>query len=295
MFIKVQKNKAYFKRFQVQYRRRRAGKTDYHRRRILVKQDKTKYNSPKYRLVVRFTNVDVVCQVVYSKIGGDHVLASAYSHELTRYGVKAGLTNYAAAYCTGLLVARRLLNKLGLDKRYEGNTDVNGEDYYVEAVADGPAPFFCLLDVGLRRTTTGAKIFGALKGACDGGLEVPHGEGRFVGYDVESSTLNAETLRKYIFGGHVADYMRKLSDDNETAFKKQFSRYIAAGVNADKIEALYKSAHAAIRADPKPAAKKTRPAGFKHTIPARPKKSTYAEKQARIKAKLAKKARSTTK
>jgi large subunit ribosomal protein L5e len=98
---------------------------------------------------VRFTNVDVVCQIVYSKIGGDHVLTSAYSHELPRYGVKAGLTNYAAgllmfvfgvgslkgylafvrsntitAYCTGLLVARRLLNKLGLDKRYEGNTDV---------------------------------------------------------------------------------------------------------------------------------------------------------------------------
>jgi hypothetical protein len=58
-----------------------------------------------------------------------------------------------AAYCTGLLCARRLLTKLGLDKRYQGNTDVNGEDYYVEAVADGPAPFYCLLDVGLRRTT----------------------------------------------------------------------------------------------------------------------------------------------
>ena len=78
------------------------------------------------------------------------------------HNAKKTLSNYyfvvvvdfgRTAYCTGLLCARRLLNKLGLDKRYEGNTNVNGEDYYVEAIADGPSPFYCLLDVGLRRTT----------------------------------------------------------------------------------------------------------------------------------------------
>jgi len=36
------------------------------------------------------------------------ILCAAYSHELPRYGVKVGLTNYAAAYCTGLLLARRV-------------------------------------------------------------------------------------------------------------------------------------------------------------------------------------------
>lgn len=41
------------------------------------------------------------------------------SSELPRYGLKVGLTNYAAAYCTGLLLARRVLAKLGLDKHYE--------------------------------------------------------------------------------------------------------------------------------------------------------------------------------
>ncbi|CAF4410778.1 unnamed protein product, partial [Rotaria magnacalcarata] len=35
-------------------------------------------------------------------------------------------------------------------------------------------PFRCYLDVGLARTTTGAKVFGALKGAVDGGLDIPH-------------------------------------------------------------------------------------------------------------------------
>ncbi len=53
-FVKVQKTKAYFKRYQVKFRRRREGKTDYRARKRLITQDKNKYNSPKYRLVVRF-------------------------------------------------------------------------------------------------------------------------------------------------------------------------------------------------------------------------------------------------
>ena len=39
------------------------GKTDYRARKRLVAQDKSKYNTPKYRLVVRFTNTDVIAQV----------------------------------------------------------------------------------------------------------------------------------------------------------------------------------------------------------------------------------------
>lgn len=40
---------------------------------------------------------------------------------------QVGLKNYAAAYCTGLLIARRLLNKLGLDEAYEGVDEVGKE------------------------------------------------------------------------------------------------------------------------------------------------------------------------
>jgi large subunit ribosomal protein L5e len=90
------KNTAYFKRYQVKYRRRREGKTDYYARKRLVTQAKNKYNSPKYRLVVRFTNTDVICQIVYAKLQGDVVMSAAYSHELPKYGVKVGLTNWAA-------------------------------------------------------------------------------------------------------------------------------------------------------------------------------------------------------
>jgi len=52
-FVKVVKNKPYFKRFQVKYRRRREGKTDYFARKRLIIQNKNKYNTPKYRLIVR--------------------------------------------------------------------------------------------------------------------------------------------------------------------------------------------------------------------------------------------------
>ncbi|MCP6297046.1 hypothetical protein NL457_27880, partial [Klebsiella pneumoniae] len=55
-------------------------------------------------------------QVIYATIQGDVCMCQASSKELPRYGCKVGLKNYAAAYCTGLLVARRLLRQLGLDE-----------------------------------------------------------------------------------------------------------------------------------------------------------------------------------
>lgn len=264
VFIKVVKNSAYFKRFQTQFRRRREGKTDYRARQHLVLQDKNKYNSPKYRFVVRFTNTDIICQVAYAKIDGDHILAAAYAHELPRYGIKLGLTNYAAAYATGLLLARRVLQKLKLDTKYVGSVEATGEDYNVEALDDGPRPFMALLDVGLARTSTGSRVFAALKGMCDGGVNVPHSETRFVGYDAEKKALDAAVLRKYIYGGHVAAYMKKLLDEDQAAYDRQFSRYKAAGITADKLEKIYADAHKAIRANPAfVATEKKKPAELK--------------------------------
>ncbi|KAG2309533.1 hypothetical protein Bca52824_029281 [Brassica carinata] len=121
------------------------GKTDYRARIRLINQDKNKYNTPKYRYVVRFTNKDITAQILSATITGDIVLASAYAHELPRYGLKAGLTNYAAAYCTGLLLARRVLQMLDMDAEYEGNAEATGEDYSVEPT-DTRRPFRALLD-----------------------------------------------------------------------------------------------------------------------------------------------------
>ena len=147
--VKILKNAAYSKRYNVKFRRRREGKTDYQARKRLIVQDKNKYNSPRYRLCVRITNKDIICQIIYSKIVGDFCVCAAYSHELPKYGMKVGLTNYAACYATGLLCARRLLKKLGMDEDYEGQTEVDGEQFLVEQEGE-KRPFTALLDVGLH-------------------------------------------------------------------------------------------------------------------------------------------------
>ena len=106
------------------------------------------------------SNKDIVAQITSASITGDTVLASAYAHELPRYGLEVGLTNYAAgnylaenyelpqyvnfldthmaltfclfgnrsAYCTGLLLARRVLKMLEMDEEYEGNVEVYSQD-----------------------------------------------------------------------------------------------------------------------------------------------------------------------
>jgi len=278
-FVKVVKNKAYFKRFQVKYKRRRQGKTDYFARRRLILQDKNKYNTPKYRLIVRFTNKDIVCQIAYARIQGDVIVESAYSHELPKFGVNVGLTNYAAAYCTGLLVARRILHKFGLNEIYTGVDEVNGEDYAVEDVDGQPGAFRCYLDIGLARTSTGAKIFGCLKGAVDGGLDIPHSNKRFPGYDSESKEYNPEVHKNHIFGQHVSNYMQSLLDDDEEAYKRQFSAFIKAGVTADAMEKMYRDAHAAIRANPARADKPAKEVKVKRWTA---KKLTIQQRKARV-------------
>lgn len=258
-FVKVVKNKAYFKRFQVKFRRRREGRTDYRQRHKLITQDKNKYQSPKYRLVVRFTNKYVICQIVYAEITGDKVLCSATSKELTKYGLKTGLKNYPAAYCTGLLLARRLLTQIGLEETYTGveeptgaviSTEVNGRTYFVENVDEEKRPFRALLDVGIKNTTTGAKVFGAMKGASDGGLDIPHSHKRFPGYTRDTKQYDAEVHKSRIMGEHIADYMREMEEDDEENYQKHFAFYLENDLEADDLEELYEKVHAAIREDP---------------------------------------------
>jgi len=197
------------------------------------------------------------------------------------------LTNYAAAYATGLLVARRLLQKLKLDKKFLGEKEATGkfvkqdEDAFV-----GERPFKVLLDVGLVRTSTGARVFAAMKGAFDGGLFLKHGAKRFPGFNKEDGKFNPEILRKYIYGGHVAAYMKKLQAEEPESYKKQFSAYIKDKIGADQLEGIYKKAHAAIRSDPS-YVKKAKKAGGKPKSWATV-RLTPAQRKAAIAAKLAK-------
>lgn len=271
-FVKVLKNKAYCSRYQTKFRRRRQGKTDYYARKRLVVNDKDKYESKKYRLVVRRTNRRIIAQVIFSTLTGDRCLVAADSFELRNFGIKAGLTNYAAAYCTGLLVARRLLASKGMADMYKGNDKIDGSYFSVEDNCQERRPFKAYLDVGLVRTTCGNRVFGALKGASDGGLHVPHSTRRFPGFkvtaaaavtnkrgktvDVEKATtsFDEKAHRDHIFGNHVQTYYNSLKG-NQQRFKKQFANWEKA-LGKDTFEGLYKKAHAAIRANPARVARK---------------------------------------
>jgi large subunit ribosomal protein L5e len=288
-FVKVQKNNTYCKRYQVKFRRRRLGKTDYYQRKRLILQRKNKYNTPKWRFVVRRTNQKIICQVIWSTITGDKVKCASDSNELKRFGLTAGLTNYSAAYCTGLLCARRLLTildaenakrdiKTSMAKQFDLVPETTGEYVNIAELAEKKGietrPFTCFLDLGLARATVGNRVFAAMKGAVDGGINIPHSDKIFPGKgdakegkDAKKDTKKAagNPLRDRIFGVHVQSYMELLKKDQE-AYKLQFSRWDAC-LSQNKVktpEELYKKVHAAIRSNPA-RVKSTKKHTVKHT------------------------------
>ncbi len=133
---------AYGTNYYVPFRRRRDGKTNYRKRTGLVSGDRP-------RMVVRKTNRHIIVQLVTAAMEGDYTLVAANSKELVQYGYAGGLSSTPAAYLTGMLFAVRALN------------------------ADNNA---AVLDIGLHRAKKGARVFAALKGAVEAGLDVPHGE-----------------------------------------------------------------------------------------------------------------------
>lgn len=258
-FVKITKNTAYFRRFQTKFRRRREAKTDYQARKGLVMQDLNKFLTPKYRLVVRITNSKVIAQIAYSTYEGDRVFTQADSRELAKWGLSTGFTSYSAAYATGLLLARRTLTTLKMGDTYKGAQAIDGKDYDVSAHADeSRRPFTAVLDIGLRRPTVGNRVFAAMKGACDGGLSVPHSTRKFPGFSQgekdKKGTYDSEAHKNRIFGAHIDEYMETLKENPE-ALKKQFSLWIeslkAANVESvESVEELFKKVFEGVRADP---------------------------------------------
>lgn len=218
-----------------------------------------------------------------AKLAGDEILTAAYAHELPRYGIKRGLTNFAAAYAVGLLCARRHLTKLNLAETYKGKEEVDGEMFEFEE-DDDKRPFTALLDIGLVATTTGNKVFAAMKGAVDGGINVPHNEKRFPAYTKEEG-FDPEMLKARILGNHVSEYMEYLQEEDEDLYQKLFSGYIRDGIAADSIEDMYLEAHKKIRADPSFTKKVN--SCKDHNKNWRLQKRTLEERRAAVRAKIA--------
>merc|ERR1712087_268019 len=104
-------------------------------------------------------------------------------------------------------------------------------------------------------TCVGARMWGALKGAVDGGLHVPHNTKNFPGYKPAEEKgaepeYDAEAHKERIFGSHVKEYMEMLSEEDPTKYEAHFAKFVENDLDADKLEDMYTEAHGKIRENP---------------------------------------------
>ena len=173
--------------YRVPYRRRRENKTDYASRRILA-------TSEYPRLVVRVSNTSIIAQIIKSEIEGDYILTQTSSHELKKnYGWIASGKNIPAAYLIGYIIGKKALD--------QGIEIVN-------------------LDMGLKRVTSGNKVFALVQGANDAGLEIP----------VDSDVIPSQEA---INGQVIADYAENTDDPIE--YERRFSVYLRRGLRPEAL------------------------------------------------------------
>lgn len=72
---------------------------------------------------------DTVHQIAYTHIEGNMIVCAAYAHELSQYSVRTGPTNYVTTHYTGFRLTHELLNKFSMDKIYEGQMELIGDQY----------------------------------------------------------------------------------------------------------------------------------------------------------------------
>ena len=121
------------------FNRRQRGLTDYSLRLKLLKSGLT-------RAVVRRSNKNMLVQLVDYEGNGDKIVVSARSVDLVKLGLTLNTGNISSAYLTGYLAGKRALK-----------AKINGE---------------CIVDLGLQRVLYGSRVFAAVKGLLDSGLNV---------------------------------------------------------------------------------------------------------------------------
>lgn len=136
---------AHGKNQRLRFKRRRDGETDYRRRMKLLRGE-----TP--RAVVRISNTQTICQLVEFNPDGDIVIASVNGKALVdkySWPEDASRKSIPASYLTGFALAK-------------------------DAISSGHES--AILDIGLSASSKGSRVFAALKGMIDAGLEIPHGE-----------------------------------------------------------------------------------------------------------------------
>ena len=185
-------------RYRVTLKRRRQHKTDYRKRKTMVL-------SKVSRFTVRGSLANMTAQVVDAFPTGDRTLAAAHSRELAAYGWKAPCGNIPAAYLTGFLLG-----------------------FKAQALNIHQA----IPDIGLRRSSPGARVFAVIKGARDAGLAVPCGD------------VMPEEAR--LRGEHIASYARQLAAGESDRYQQRFSQYLSKNVPPEHLPAHFNEVKATI-------------------------------------------------
>ncbi len=179
-------------RYRVPFRRRREGRTDYRARyKMLLSQ--------KIRAVIRKSKRNITIQFVKAELKGDKTLSTTRSIELRKYGWNFSGGNTPAAYLTGYLAGLKAL-KAGINE--------------------------AILDIGPQRSTRGSRLYAALKGMIDAGIDIPHNENILPSID-------------RIQGKHIASYAEQLINSNQELYNRRFSRYIKIGLDPRNIESVF--------------------------------------------------------
>ncbi|MFQ3359642.1 MAG: 50S ribosomal protein L18 [Candidatus Poseidoniales archaeon] len=151
----------------LRFKRRRNGQTDYKRRMKLLRG-----NVP--RAVVRVSNTQVTCQLVEFGTGGDKILSSVTGRILVdnyKWPSDISRKSVPATYLAGLALAKNAISA-----------------GYKEAI----------LDIGLAASSPGSRVFAALRGMVDGGLDIPHGKSVLPDDDRINGTHISDTLAKSV-------------------------------------------------------------------------------------------------
>ena len=173
--------------FTVPFRRKREGKTYYKKRiRILI--------SNKYRFVVRKSLRNFQASLISYSPKGDKVVLTVNSKSLNKLGWKGDNGNISSAYLVGLLAGKKSIEK-GIKE--------------------------AILDLGFSNSVKGSRIYAALSGAIDAGLQIPFAP------DVLPS-------KERISGEHIAKYAQLIKKEKEM-YNRQFSDYIKRGLVPEEI------------------------------------------------------------
>ena len=173
--------------FTIPFKRKREGRTYYKKRlRLLL--------SNKYRFVVRKSLRNLQVSVIQYAPKGDKILFTVNAVTLNKIGWKGDTGNLPSSYLIGMLAGKKAV-ELGIKE--------------------------AILDLGFNNSTKGSRLYAAVAGAVEAGLNIPHDEGVL-------------PSRDRISGEHIAKYAQELKK-NTSKSSKQFSGLEKKGLNPEEL------------------------------------------------------------